>query len=102
MPSNRQIVEYHAREQFQRKLEQLRFELRVESPRRVLDYLVEHLETLLPLLGENTLRDSFADQLQRARRLVEARHNLRVVHWADKPQAMLRKIRRLPLPPESA
>lgn len=75
----KQLDEHRAREQFQRKLEQLRFELRIESPRRVLDYLVEHLEDTLPRVGDNLLGKSFAEQLERAKRLVSSRHNLRVV-----------------------
>jgi hypothetical protein len=74
--------EYRAREQFGRKLEQLHFELSVESPRRVLDYLIDHLEDLLPRVGKNVLRDSFAVQLERAKRLVAQRHNLRLVKGA--------------------
>ncbi len=72
-------TEYRAREQFQRKLEQLHFELSVESPRRVLDYILDHLDDLLPMVGKNSLRDSFAGQLTRAKSLVSARHNLRLV-----------------------
>lgn len=75
----RHYTEYRARTQFQRKLEQLHFELSVESPRRVLDYLIDHLDDLLPQVGNNTLRDSFADQLVRAKGLVASRHNLRLV-----------------------
>lgn len=75
----RHYTEYRARHQFQRKLEQLHFELSVESPRRVLDYLIDHLDDLLPQVGNNTLRDSFADQLVRAKELVARRHNLRLV-----------------------
>lgn len=77
--SARQLDEYRSREQFQRKLEQLRFELRVNSPRRVLDYLIEHLDDLLPRLGDTVLRASFSDQLARAKGLVASRHNLRLV-----------------------
>ena len=83
-PSPRQFTEHRAREQFQRKLEQLHFELRVESPRRVLDYLVDHLDDLLPRVGDSVLRDSFADQLIRAKRLVRERHNLRLIQGADR------------------
>lgn len=70
---------YRARQQFSRKLEQLHFELAMESPRRVLDYLIDHLDDLLPRIGDNTLRDSFAEQLTRAKRIVAQRHNLRLV-----------------------
>lgn len=73
------FAEYRARQQFQRKLEQLHFELSVESPRRVLDYLIDHLDDLLPRVGQNTLRDSFAAQLDRAKTAVASRHNLRLV-----------------------
>lgn len=72
-------AEHLAREQFSRKLEQLQFELAMESPRRVLDYLIDHLEDLLPRVGSNTLRDSFAEQLTRAKQTVARRHNLRLV-----------------------
>lgn len=75
----KQLAEHRAREQFQRKLEQLRFELQIQAPRRVLDYLLDHLDTLLEQVGPSVLRDSFAEQLGRAKRLVAGRHNLRVV-----------------------
>ncbi len=71
--------EWRARQQFSRKLEQLHFELSVESPRRVLDYLLEHLDELLDSIGDSTLRDSFRGQLERAKSLVARRHNLRLV-----------------------
>ncbi len=72
-------AEHRARLQFGRKLEQLHFELRVKSPRRVLDYLVEHLDELLPQVGDSTLRDAFAAQLDLMKRQVSRRHNLRIV-----------------------
>ncbi len=77
--SVKHYAEHRAREQFQRKLEQLHFELSVESPRRVLDYLIDHLDDLLPRVGATVLRDSFAGQLARAKALVATRHNLRLV-----------------------
>ncbi len=75
----RHYKQWRAREQFSRKLEQLHFELSVESPRRVLDYLIEHAEDLLSQIEGSTLRDSFKDQLGRAKSLVATRHNLRLV-----------------------
>lgn len=78
----KQFAEHQARTQFQRKLEQLHFELSVESPRRVLDYLIDHLRDLLAQLSPTVLRDSFAAQLGRAERLVATRHNLRLVQGA--------------------
>lgn len=72
-------AQHRARRQFSRKLDQLRFELSVESPRRVLDYLIDHLEDLLPGCGDNTLRDAFAEQLRAAKLAVAQRHNLRLV-----------------------
>jgi hypothetical protein len=75
-------AQHRARTQFSRKLEQLHFELSVESPRRVLDYLIDHLDDLLPRVGDNTLRDSFAAQLVRAKQIVARRHNLRL-HLSD-------------------
>lgn len=74
--------QWRARQQFSRKLEQLHFELSVESPRRVLDYLIEHAEDLLEQVGDSTLRDSFREQLERMKRLVSTRHNLRLVKGA--------------------
>jgi hypothetical protein len=67
------------RQQFLRKLEQLHFELSVESPRRVLDYLAEHADDLLAQLEQSTLRDSFEGQLLLAKNIVSRRHNLRLV-----------------------
>lgn len=75
------LREYRTRQQFQRKLEQLRFELSVNSPRRVLDYLIDHLEDLLPRCGDSLIRENFTEQLERAHELVASRHNLRLVHW---------------------
>ncbi len=95
--------EHRAREKFQRKLEQLRFELRIESPRRVLDYLLEHAEDLLGECGDTLLAESFRTQLARARHEVSQRHNLRLVsrqpvRWSEQPQRMLDAQRRFPLP----
>lgn len=75
----RHYAEHRARQQFVRKLEQLHFELSVESPRRVLDYLLDHLDDLINRVGETTLRDSFRQQLDRAKSQVASRHNLRLV-----------------------
>lgn len=75
----RHYKQWRARQQFSRKLEQLHFELSVESPRRVLDYLIEHAEDLLEQVEASTLRDSFTAQLDRAKRLVMTRHHLRLV-----------------------
>lgn len=77
--SSKQYEEHRNREQFQRKLEQLHFELKVENSRRVLDYLIDHLEDLLPRVGATVLRQSFEDQLRRAKLAVSQRHNLRLV-----------------------
>lgn len=78
--SERLLQEHRARAQFQRKLEQLRFEVSMGTPRRVLDYLVDHLEDLLPQLQPGTtLHKSFAEQLDRAKRMVASRHNLKLV-----------------------
>jgi hypothetical protein len=75
----RHYKQWRARQQFTRKLEQLHFELSVESPRRVLDYLIEHAEDLLDEVERTPLYDSFKDQLDRAKRRVASRHNLRLV-----------------------
>lgn len=72
-------AQHRARLQFSRKLEQLHFELSVESPRRVLDYLIDHLDDLLPRCGDSILRDSLAEQLRAAKLTVSRRHNLRLV-----------------------
>ena len=75
----RHYKQWRARQHLVRKLEQLHFELSVESPRRVLDYLIEHADDLLDQVEPSVLRDSLSDQLERAKRLVAARHNLRLV-----------------------
>lgn len=74
-----QFREHKVRAQFQRKLEQLHFELSVESPRRVLDYLIDHLEDLHAQLTPTVLSESFKDQLERAKTRVSKRHNLRLI-----------------------
>lgn len=75
----RHYAEHRARQQFSRKLEQLDFELSVEAPRRVLDYLIDHLDDLLLRVGDSVLRESFAHQLTLAKARVSTRHNLRLV-----------------------
>lgn len=75
----RHYHQWRLRQQFLRKLEQLHFELSVESPRRVLDYLAEHADDLLAQLEQSTLRDSFEGQLLLAKNIVSRRHNLRLV-----------------------
>lgn len=75
----RHYKQWRARQQFVRKLEQLHFELSVESPRRVLDYLIEHAEDLLAQVEKSPLHDSFSAQLDEAKRRVSCRHNLRLV-----------------------
>lgn len=77
--SAKHYAEHRARLQFARKLEQLGFELRMQSPRRVLDYLVDHLDDLIERVGDSRLRDSLAAQLDNAKAAVRTRHNLRVV-----------------------
>ena len=74
-----QLEEYRAREAFQRKLEQLRFELRIGAARRHLDYLLDHLDDLLPRIDDTILKASFREQLAVAKQLVDGRHNLRLV-----------------------
>lgn len=66
--------EHRARQQFARKLEQLRVELSAESDQRVLDYLLDHLETLLELVGDSILLASFRAQFEEAKRSVASRH----------------------------
>lgn len=75
----RHYQQWHLRQRFLRKLEQLHFELELDSSRRVLDYLLEHAEDLLAQVEASTLRDSFTDQLALAKSLVSVRHNLRLV-----------------------
>lgn len=80
--NERHRAEVAARAKFQRKLEQLRFELRLDkphTPRRVLDYLLEHCEDILPQLGDNLLRAAFRQQLDELRVLVLRRHDLRLL-----------------------
>lgn len=79
MAVTKHYAEHLARQQFQRKLEQLHFELSVESPRRVLDYLIDHLDDLLLRVGQTVLQQAFRAQLDRAKGLVARRHNLRLI-----------------------
>jgi len=71
--------EHRCRQQFSRVLEQLNFELSMGSARRHLDHLIDHLETILMLLGETVLRESLVKQLAEAKQRVAQRHNLRLV-----------------------
>lgn len=91
--NERHRAEQKARDQFQRKLEQLRFELRVGSPRRVLDYLVEHAEDLLTRVGDNLLVQQFRTDLDMCRSLVAQRHNLKLVRHAERHAHALRVMR---------
>lgn len=96
--SRRQLDEHRASESFERKLEQLRFELRIGAPRRVLDYLLDHLGDLLPRLGPTLLRASLGEQLERAKVLVASRHNLRLVHDGERPRTLMRAVAFTPSP----
>lgn len=75
----RLLGQHRAREMFVRKLEQLRFELRVQAPRRVLDYLLEHLDDLLEHLDGTTEQASYRRLLAEIRVAVARRSNLKVV-----------------------
>jgi len=88
----RRLAEHRTITKLGRKLEQLRFELRVEAPRRTLDYLLEHIADLLEQMGDSRLRAEYAGQVERARELVAGRHNLRPVRkWSEYPKDMLAK-----------
>lgn len=74
-----QLKQHRLNAQYLRKLEQLQFEVRIESPRRVLDYLLDHLGDLLHDMDCTVEREYLREKLATARKLVSGRHNLRVV-----------------------
>jgi hypothetical protein len=76
--AERQLLEHRCRETFQRNLERLHFEISMQTPRRHLDVLVELLDLLLPGCGDSVLRQSFGEQLERAKLIISTRHNLRL------------------------
>jgi hypothetical protein len=74
-----ELIEHQCREAFQRTLGRLHFAIGVGDARRHLDPLVELAEVYLRGCGDSVLRESFREQLERARSMVSARHNLKVV-----------------------
>lgn len=75
----RQLREYRAQQAFARNLGRLRIELRLGTPRRHLDVLVELLDALLPECGDTLLAASYRDELGRAKADVARRSHLRLV-----------------------
>ncbi len=75
----RLFAELKAQEAFLRKLEQLGFELSMQTARRHLDHLLDHLDDLAPRLGDSVLGADYRARLERAKVAVAGRHNLRLV-----------------------
>ncbi len=82
--SKRQLDQYRARIKFERVMDRLRHETRMGLvPRRHLDDLVDHLETLLGLLEGTVLHDICKRRLDEMRELIRRRHTLRLVRHAE-------------------
>jgi hypothetical protein len=81
---NSQLKQHRAQQAFERNLGRLRLELRMGTPRRHLDVLVELLETLLPDCGHTRLTDHYRTELHAAKTEVARRSNLRLVKCTTK------------------
>lgn len=81
MKRDTEYAEYRARERVVRNLQLLELELRMGSPRRHLDVLVELIERLLEDTGPGTLEtNALRKQFATAKtRVQKTRHNLRLV-----------------------
>jgi hypothetical protein len=76
---NRQLAERATVAALDRNFERLELELRLGTPRRHLDVLVEFLETLTRSLPPTKMRDAYQERLDRINRIVARRHHLRLV-----------------------
>lgn len=76
---NPQLRMHRAQQAFERNLGRLRLELRMGTPRRHLDVIVELLEALLPDCGKSKLTDCYRSELHAAKTLVSQRCNLRLI-----------------------
>lgn len=79
-PIRPQLKAFRAQQAFERNLGRLRLELRLGTPRRHLDVLVELLEALLPDCGDGTLlTESYRRALHAVRSQIALRSDERVV-----------------------
>ncbi len=76
---NPQLRQHRAQRAFERNIGRLWLELRLGTPRRHLDVLVELLDALLPECGKTKLSDSYRAELHAAKLQVSQRSNLRLV-----------------------
>jgi hypothetical protein len=76
---NTQLRQHRAQQAFERNLGRLRLELRMGTPRRHLDVLVELLDALLPECGKTQLTDCYRAELHAAKTQVSQRSHLRLV-----------------------
>lgn len=74
--------EQAAREAFDRNLERLYFEIKMGTPRRHLDVLLEFLDSLVQETGDNLYTEHYGRLLAEAKRRVSTRTNLRLVRGA--------------------
>ena len=83
MNAPRRLRAQHLADRFSFRVQQVDLELRLGSPRRALDVLLEHcqllLESLVLLTGGTVQTRAFENDLEEARRKVESRWHLRVV-----------------------
>ena len=74
-----QFKQHRAQLAFERNLGRLRLELRMGTPRRHLDVLVELLDTLVSECGQTKLTECYRAELHAVKLLVAQRSNLRLV-----------------------
>jgi hypothetical protein len=77
--SARQLTQHRAQQAFARNIGRLWLELRLGTPRRHLDVLLELCDALLPECGSSQLTDNYRAELRAARDQVKQRSNLRLV-----------------------
>lgn len=76
---NPQLRQHRAQQAFARNMGRLWLELRMGTPRRHLDVLVELLDALLPECGDSRLSEHYRAELYSAKIQVSQRSNLRLV-----------------------
>lgn len=79
MSTSRKYSEHVAQQRFERNIQLLQLELRMGTPRRHLDVLVELLEILVDQTGGSALTEVYRVQLSEAKRVVAGRSNLKLV-----------------------
>lgn len=78
--TDKRFAEHRARERVLHNLQLLELELRLESPRRYLDVLVELITLLFEQTGPDTIETAaLRKQFNTAKARVTTRHNLRLV-----------------------